>query len=156
VPTFPIAYHITWGTHGSRLHGSEKPHVDRAHNIYGTPFPSTDQSREELVRGRMVQPPVSLSLEHRKTVLQAIAPLCARYEWRLHEATCQADHAHVVISAPREGKRLRDALKAVASKHLNQRFGQRSWWAEGCSSKYIWDDGYMQRAIEYVRRQRDF
>ena len=34
----PLAYHITFGTYGTRLHGNERGSVDRAHNAPGEPF----------------------------------------------------------------------------------------------------------------------
>ena len=46
---FPHGYHITFGTYGNRLHGSDKPHVDRDHNHYGEPF--ADPGRHALTDG---------------------------------------------------------------------------------------------------------
>jgi hypothetical protein len=33
----PLAYHITWGTYGTRLHGDKRGTVDRENNAFGTP-----------------------------------------------------------------------------------------------------------------------
>jgi hypothetical protein len=35
--TFPLAYHITWGTYGTRLHGDERGTVDRSANVLAIP-----------------------------------------------------------------------------------------------------------------------
>src|SRR5438876_12296826 len=38
VPMNLLAYHITWGTYGTRLHGDPRKTVDRQHNAYGEPI----------------------------------------------------------------------------------------------------------------------
>ena len=75
---------------------------------------------------------------------------------RLHATAPQSDHVHVVVTAPRKGQELRDALKAVAWRELNKCFERRTWWAEKGSCKYLWDESYLWNAIGYVRDQRDF
>lgn len=127
---FPLAYHVTWGTHGARLHGSDKPHVDRDQEQYGEPFAPTDPEREDAARRRMNGAPVPLNLEQRKEVERAMQEVADRYGRAFHAKAVQSDHAHVVITAPRDGPASRDALKAVASPALDERFGPRTWWAE--------------------------
>jgi len=153
---FPMAFHITWGTYGARLHGSSKPHVDRDHNEYGAPLAPADPDREKESRERMTSEPVKLTLEQRQLVEQAIRDVAARYGWVVHSIAVQSDHVHVVITAPREGQQLRDAVKAVASRALNKQFGARTWWAEKGSAKYLWERDYFENARDYVRDQRDF
>jgi REP element-mobilizing transposase RayT len=99
---------------------------------------------------------VRLSDDERVVVEDAIRELAARYRWTVHSIASQSDHVHVVITANREGEPLRDALKATATRALNQRYGKRVWWAEGGSAKYLWEWGYFQNAIKYVKDQRDF
>jgi REP element-mobilizing transposase RayT len=153
---YPMAFHITWGTKDARLHGSSKPHVDRDHNEYGTPFAPTDPTREGESRARMNGDPVSLSPDQRKTVHDAIHDVARRYGWTIHSVAVQSDHVHVVITAFREGEELRDALKAVGSRALNKRFEKRDWWAEKGSAKYLWERNYFENARDYVGGQRDF
>jgi REP element-mobilizing transposase RayT len=153
---FPQGYHITFGTYGARLHGSSKPHVDCDHNEYGEPFAPTDPSREQASGERMKYDPVSLTVEQRVLVESAITDVCSRYSWPLHTLAAQSDHIHVVLTAPRDGPELREAIKAVASRALNKQFGKRRWWAEGGSAKYLWETDYFHAAIKYVKDQRDF
>jgi REP element-mobilizing transposase RayT len=153
---YPMGYHITWGTHGTRLHGSPKPHVDRDHNEYGAPLPPTDPQRESESRERMKGEPVHLTIEQRKLVEEAIRDVARRYGWTIHAIAVQSDHVHVVLTAMREGQALRDALKAVASRALNKQFGTQTWWAEKGSAKYLWERSYFKNAVKYVRDQRDF
>jgi REP element-mobilizing transposase RayT len=153
---YPMAFHITWGTYGARLHGSKKPHVDREHNDYGAPLAPTDPARESAARDRMKGEKVELTIEQREEVGTAIREVAARYTWTIHSIAVQRDHVHVVITAFREGTQLRDALKAVASRSLNKVFGQRTWWSEGGSSKYLWEREYFVNARDYVADQRDW
>ncbi|MGB7157883.1 MAG: transposase [Tepidisphaeraceae bacterium] len=104
----------------------------------------------------MNEDPVSLSPEQRRLVEEAIRDVAKRYGWTIHSIAVQSDHVHVVITAFREGEELRDALKAVASRALNKRFGKRDWWAEKGSAKYLWERRYFENARDYVGDQRDF
>ncbi len=153
---YPMGYHITWGTHGTRLHGSSKPHVDRDHNNYGEPFALSDPMREEASRRRMKGEPVYLTFAQRHLVEESIRELAQRYDWTIHAIAAQSDHVHVVLTAFREGEQLRDALKAVATRELNKHSESRTWWAEKGSAKHLWERKYFENAVKYVNDQRDF
>jgi REP element-mobilizing transposase RayT len=154
--SYPIAYHITWGTYGARLPGTDRPHIDRDHNQYGAPLAPANPARESSIRGHMSFPPVLLTLTQRHEVRRAIDDVAGRYKWKIHNVAVQQDHVHVVITAPRDGQNLRDALKAVAARSLNKAFGKREWWAEKGSAKYLFEQDYFEAAIAYVERQREF
>lgn len=130
--------------------------MDRDHDEYGSPFAPADPAREQDARDRMCDDPVSLMPEHRWLVEDSIREVASRYGWTIHAMAIQTNHDHVVITACRDGEALRDALKAVASRALNKRFGKRAWWAEGGSAKYLWEREYFFNAVGYVQRQRDF
>ena len=100
--------------------------------------------------------PVYLTLAQRNEIERAIRELAGRYSWTIHAIAVQRDHTHVVITAVREGKQLRDALKACATKALNKKFGRKVWWAEGGSAKHLWEHEYFLNAVKYVNDQRDF
>src|SRR5687768_9566984 len=128
---FPQGYHITWGTYGARLPGSTKPHVTKKQNVYGTPLPETDAYLEDVARFNMVQPAVRLTLGQRRDVEQSIVEVAERYRWTIHAVAPQTDHVHVVITAPRIGIELRDAIKACSTRLLNERYRKQRWWARG-------------------------
>jgi REP element-mobilizing transposase RayT len=153
---FPQAYHITFGVYLARPPGSQKPHVDHDHNEYGEPLAPTNQGREDWAREHATDEPVELTIEQRIVVEEAIRDLAKRYGWIIHAIAVQRDHVHVVISAARKGDELREAIKAVASRWLNQKFRKRKWWAEGGSAKYLWERPYFKNAVDYVNDQRDF
>ena len=147
------AYHITFGVYLARPPGSAKPHVDRKHNEYKSPLAPADPELEARSRASASDTEVSLTVPQRKVVEEAIRDVAERYGWTIHAIAIQSDHGHVVISAPRPGDQLREALKAVASKRLNKQFGKRRWWAEGGSDKYLWERDYFDNAVKYVRDQ---
>ncbi len=133
-----MGYHITWGTYGTRLPGSPKPHVDRDHNEYKGPLAPTDLDREVASR-EMSEDATYPPFDERRCVEEAIRDVAARYRWTIHAMAIQKDHSHVVITAIREGERLREALKGVASRALNKCFGRKTWWAESGSAKHLWE-----------------
>ena len=151
----PLAFHITIGTYGARPPGSERPHVDMAHNVYGEPLAPTDPVRAAAARVRMTHDAVAMTADQRREVQSAVADVAARYGWTVHAVAARSDHTHVVVTADRDGQALRDAIKAVASRWLNKRFGSRPWWAENGSVKYIWTADYLATATQYVEDQRD-
>ena len=151
-----LAYHITWGTYGTRLHGGNAPFVDDYHNEYGTPFPPRDPLREEEARELMRGDAVLLTGEQRRVVDQSLTELCGRFEWTVHALAPKTDHVHIVVTALREGDALREALKAGASRALNNLYGKQRWWAEGGSDRYLWERSYFVNAVNYVKRQREF
>jgi len=153
--SYPPAYHITWGTYGTRLRGGPAPYVDRDHNVYGTPLPTPDPELEAMDRRNLKHDPVYLTREQIAATEAAIREVAARYEWPIHALSAKEDHVHVVITAPREGEALRDALKAVACKALNKQFGRREWWAEKGSAKYLYERPYFLNAVAYVQRQHE-
>jgi len=64
----PIAYLLTWTTHGSWVHGDERTSVDRFHNQFNAPRLSPNVRLEERVRTRMSSDKVILDDRARPVV----------------------------------------------------------------------------------------
>ena len=152
---FPQGFHITFGVYMARPPGSSRPHVDRRHNEYGEPLAPTDPELERWVRDHARFETVRLNLEQRRLVEEAILQFGRRFGLKIHVLAVQSDHTHVVISAARDPEEIREAIKAVASRVLNEKYGVRPWWAVGGSCKYLWKRDYFQNTVNYVRGQRD-
>lgn len=153
----PLAFHITFGTYGMRLHGDPRKTVDRNHNQFGEPFiPRDDQwRREEMARLRFA--PVELTYAQRLFVEATLPAVCERGGWTYHIAACQSDHVHVLISTDQESKAVRNWLKRWLGESLTTHSGTqppRPWWAEGGSIKWVWNQEYLVTAYEYIDRQR--
>lgn len=154
---FPLAYHITFGTYGARLHGDSRLTVDRRRNEYGESFIGRNDrwAQDEAARKRFDL--VSLHIDQRLFVESAIPAICARGGWEYRIAACQHDHVHILLSTDREGKSVRKWLKRWLGEVLAEKFTSPigcSWWAEGGSVKWIWKNEYFHRAFEYIERQR--
>ena len=154
---FPLAYHITFGTYGTRLHGGKRATVTRNQSRFGEPTVGRDVVLERLSRIQLEFPPVVLSREQREYVESAIPALCARGDWSYLLAAAQEDHVHVLLTTRVEGTRVRKWLKRWLGAALSERWPMsngQAWWAEGGSVKQIWNEEYLETALEYVRRQR--
>ena len=111
MPDRPIAYHITFGTYGTRLHGDERGTVDRSMNEPGDPIIGADPSWWELERKRLRFDPVVLRPEQMRHVECVTPSICARGGWTYHIAAGGPDHVHVLLTAEAEGDAVRKWFK---------------------------------------------
>ena len=149
-------WHITWGTYGTRIHGDNRPTVDREHNEIGERLVQRDRPRETVETRRMKHPAVWLTAQQRRHIQDAIPGLCGRGGWHLRICAAESNHIHVLldIHPDTHGQAVRRLLKRWLTQSLNDRFGRRAhWWAEEGSNKAIRDAGYLQNAYRYVARQ---
>lgn len=147
-------YHITFGTYGTRLHGDERPTVHHRRNRPGESYEPPDPARVQYLRESMRFEPVYLTDEQRRFIEQTLPALCERGGWTLHEAACQRDHVHVLLSAAAEGKAVRRWLKTWLSQVLNDRWPREQWWAKGGSCRLVGTERYFEAARQYVAKQR--
>ncbi len=104
---YPIGYHITYGTYGTRLHGDERGTVDRSENQFGDPIVGADGGWERVEAARLRFPPRLLTVEQRLFVQQLVPQACVRGGWE-HVATAAApDHVHQFIRANVDGTDVR-------------------------------------------------
>ena len=152
---FPLAYHITFTTHGSRLHGDERPTVDRQHNEFGARFVDADPTRWSRERDLLPVPSIRLTHPQRAFIEQACPTLCARGGWDYHIAAAAPDHVHVLLSARADGKTVRRILKRWLSQSLSESWPPppTGWWTECGSVKWLWKEDYLMNAARYIERQ---
>jgi REP element-mobilizing transposase RayT len=155
-------WHITFGAYGARLHGDERPTVDRAHNVYGTPFLGPDRDRNAREHALCAGEPVRLTGAQRAFIEHVMPSLCARGGWWFLTCAAGPDHVHILLDAdPRiHGKRIHPLLKRWLTQALDERWtcpkrpdGQ-SWWGEGGSNKAVKDEAYLRNALAYINQQR--
>ena len=154
-------WHITWGTYGSRLHGSDKPTVDRKRNIRGQPFVERNDHRERFESNIATTQAVYLTLDHRCHIESAIPEICKRGGWvyRIAAAGPECDHVHVLcdIDPKTHGKDARKWMKRWLSESLNHhwpRVDGRRWWAQGGSTRPVKEERYLNNVYEYLKTQR--
>ena len=154
---YPLAYHITFGTYGMRLHGGEQATVSRNQNQFGEPIIGRDIVWERLDRSLMEFPSLVLTDAQRRVIEEIVPTICVRGKWEYHIAAAQSDHLHVMLSSTNEGKRVRQWLKRWLGEGLSKQWPQKTlqtWWAIGGSVKSIWNEEYFTNVFEYIRRQR--
>jgi REP element-mobilizing transposase RayT len=147
----PVAFFLTWTTYGTWLPGDDRGWVRKAEGIQ-QPNPVL----KELAQDRMTGPPCTLDEVERKIVENTIAAHCEIRGWRLHAVNCRTNHVHVVVTAGRDPKDVRDQFKAWCTRKLKERQRARSepirenWWTERGSQRHIGDDEGLEAAIQYV------
>ena len=120
-PGRPLAYHITFGTYGTRLHGDEKGTVDRDHSRFGDPFLEADADRLHESAERLKFPPVVLTREQCQFIESIVPSICQRGGWTYIVAAAAPDHVHVCLSAPDiPGDRIEPWLKRWFSEALSE------------------------------------
>ena len=152
----PIAYHITWTTYGTWLSGDTRGWVKSG--VGGIQGP--DPVLEQHARGEMVEPAVILSAEQREIVDATIRRHCDIRGWELHAVNVRTNHVHLVVTGNRGADEMMNELKAWCSRKLSDhagltkavagKAGRRHWFTEHGSTKPIFDDAYLQNAIQYV------
>ena len=152
-------WHITWGTHGARIHGDDRLTVDTSHNQSGEEFVERNESRVASARGRMNHPPVILTIAQRQFIESNTPSICERGGWILRTCAAGPDHVHVLldIDPTVHGEKVRRLLKRWIGQSLNEQWPQprgASWWAEEGSNRAVHDEAYLHNALRYVHDQR--
>jgi REP element-mobilizing transposase RayT len=152
-------WHITWGTYGTRLHGSSRATVDKQHNQRGTPFVPRDASREEFAHALLAYDPVMLAYDQRVAIEDVLPSICLRGGWDYRTCAAAPDHVHLLCDVPRDihGEKVRRLAKRWLGQQLNERWplaDGATWWAEEGSNIAIHDEAYLNNAFRYVERQR--
>jgi hypothetical protein len=152
-------WHITFGTYGTRLHGSERPTVDKQHNQIGEAFLARNRGRENSERGRMSFPARYLTFPQRVFVEAEIPSICERGGWKCRVCAAGADHVHVLcdILSETHGEKVRRLLKRWLGQSISAKWplpDGATWWAEEGSNIAIHDEPYLINCFAYIFGQR--
>ena len=150
--TGPIAYLLTWTTHGSWLPGDPRGWVKR-----GGDFQSANHVLHTAVMRSMTDSPLALSPAQRGLVHDAIDMNCRHRGWVIHACQCRNQHVHVVVTATRTRPELvLRQFKAWSTRSLaNAGLSHRRCWSRGGSSRLIFGECDLQRVVEYVAECQD-
>ena len=154
-----LAFHLTWGTYGTRLHGDPRNTVDRQYNQYGEPVLGFDEHRWERERSLLTYPPVYFDEPKMSAVESLLPEICQRGGWSHIAGAAGPDHVHEILYSPNDPKTIRRLLKRWLGQAMSEQFDLlegATWWAECGSIRWIFEeDGkYLENAIGYVNRQR--
>ena len=97
---------------------------------------------------------MTLDIEQRGSVDNAIREVCEHRRWLLHAINVRTNHVHVVVSIgeTKPGHAL-NALKAYATRRMRQDGNwkeEHSPWADKGSNRYLWNERSLALAIDYV------
>jgi REP element-mobilizing transposase RayT len=153
----PLGFFITWATYGTWLPGDGRGWV-----LSRRGWQLPDPVRELETVAKMTETACRLDLEQRRAVEGQIAETCLVCGWQLHAVNCRSNHLHVVVSADKNPKRIRSALKAWCTRRLKALEAARleaagvsgpireNWWAERGSQRFIDDEDSFEAAVLYV------
>jgi REP element-mobilizing transposase RayT len=148
-----LAFFITFRTYGTWLHGDPRGSIDRFHNRFGTPKLPPSKMRMQRELELLKQPPVRLSRRQRVAAADGIREICKKRNWDLWIVNVRTNHAHSVITANCNSKKVRSAIKANATKMMREkglwRSSESPWAAKG-SRKHLWTQKQLINAIVYV------
>ena len=155
-----LAYHLTWTTYGTWLHGDARGWVKWGE--WG--IKPADPEQERAARARMAEAAVVLTDAQRALVEQTVRDHCRIRGWSLHAVNARSNHIHVVITANREPDEVMNQFKAWCSRKLSdaaglvgtvaKKAGRRRWFTEGGDKELIDSEGYLDNAITYVSERQ--
>jgi REP element-mobilizing transposase RayT len=158
---------LTSTTYGTWLPGDARGFVSTVqagpgprvrHNTYGTPYDQDIPGLRRSARQRLRCPPILLTPEQARVVLEQFRATARYRNWLLHAAAVMANHFHLVVSAAEEVHStalLRD-FKSYAARALNRawpRPASGTWWTESGSRRPLPSEEAVEAAIRYVRDQ---
>src|SRR5712691_1448327 len=148
-----MRYFITFACYGAHLHGDESGSVDRHHNVPESRLAEPNPERVAVKRLQMDQAPYFLDRRRRATVLDALREVCLHRGWSLWAAHVRTNHVHAVVEAEARPEKIMHAFKPHASRNSN-RLGidelDRKRWTRHGSTRWLWKDEDVQKAIHYV------
>ena len=152
----PFAYFITWTTYGAWLPGDDHGWVDKHHCGAEQPYRAPDPTKKAAALTRMAEAPLTLTLQMRLLVANAIRETCDYRHWFIHQLNVRSNHVHIVVTAPHTtpGDVMGD-LKSYASRALNRIHRRKHWWTEDGSKRYLNDERSLDAATRYVREQHE-
>ena len=127
--------------------------MDREHNVPGTPYLKPYAGRSIAERNRMKSAPLQLDRLRRRAVLASICESCGYRAWPLFAVHVRSTHVHVVVAGVAEPEVMMGILKARASRKLADdglEGRQRPKWAEHGSTRWLWKESQVRRAVDYV------
>jgi REP element-mobilizing transposase RayT len=150
----PLAYLITFRCHGTWLHGDERGSIDRFHNRFEAPYIDPNKRWHRHNMQILGGEPVTLDASQRKSIDAALRETCIIRRWHLHAVNVRTNHVHAVVSIGLiKPERALIAFKANATRQMRQDDCWRydySPWAEKGSTRYLWNERRVARAIDYV------
>jgi REP element-mobilizing transposase RayT len=150
---FTVTYLLTFSCYGARLHGDERGSVNRNLNCFGGAFIQPCARLAAAESSQMRQSHYQLDAERRGMALESVLAACARRGWTAMAVHVRETHVHAVVDAGERPESVLTALKAYASRALNEAGldgSDRRRWSRHGSTIYLWKREDVARGIRYV------
>jgi REP element-mobilizing transposase RayT len=149
----PLAYFLTFGTYGSRLHGDARGSIDRHH----IPLDRDDFRRNFERRLMASGESFEIQPKHREVLERAFAETAAARALTIRALNVRLAHIHIVLSGELRPEAMLQALKANGTRwlraHAEVPAGQRVWARHG-STRYLWTVDDLEAAVDYTMNQQ--
>jgi len=150
----PLAFLFTFRSYGTWLHGDERGSVNRFRNQYKSRRLPAEKTWLKINTQRLRDDPVILDAAQRSCVEAAARETCEIRKWHLHAINVRTNHVHLVVSIGKKKPELAlNAFKANATRMMRETGCWRrssSPWADKGSTRYLWSEKRVARAIDYV------
>jgi len=157
MPERPLAYFLTFGTYGSRLHGDARGSVDRHSNELMSPRLPRDDFRRNVETRSLKTSVFTIDPAARRIIEASFAETCGIRGWTMLALNVRTSHVHVVLAgleAPEQGMH---ALKSNASRAVRQEGlveQGASVWARHGSMRYLWNVEAVESAVRYTMERQ--
>ena len=149
-----LAYHLTFTSYGTWLHGDERWSVDRKSKDIDRKYVPPNPILHEYVEGRLKHPKVKLDAKARRIAREAIEDYCRFKGWQIHAINVRTNHVHVVVEAAEPASKMLNAIKARATRILREEKvfpPHQPVWTERGNKGRIRSERSLKRAIKYVQ-----
>ena len=150
---FPLAYLISFRTYGTWLHGDARGSTNRKQNRYGTPRIAPKPRLLDAELKQLQRPSFMLDGSQRPVVEKAIREVCTNRGYWLQAINVRTNHVHTVVSAAVKPEPVLQAFQSYATRSLRRACLLSEIvkpWARHGSTRYLWKDRHVERAIDYV------
>jgi REP element-mobilizing transposase RayT len=149
----PITYFITWTTYGTWLPGDARgwrawrrgPQEPSPHlNIW--------------CRLQMSESAIVLTDSQRRSVEAGCLQHALVRQWVLHTVQARSNHVHLVVTADKPPKTVRDQFKANATRAIRESASpitQSHVWTRGGDCDVVDGDEELERVLQYVNEAQD-
>ena len=144
----PVAYFITWTTHGTWLPGDQRGWRSRKLGLQ-IPQPLLEEWTKKQMRGDAVL----LRPADRSAVELACGEHATFRGWEVLAVNARTNHVHVVIAAEENPQKVRDQLKANCTRKVRQQAEPlivEKTWTKGGDCEVLYSDQDLQAAVTYV------
>jgi REP element-mobilizing transposase RayT len=152
-------WHITFGTYGTRLHGGDRPTVDKQHNKRGEVFVGVSAHREQFERSNLKFRPRFFTMAQRRYAEEVLLAICDRGGWGYRICAAGSDHIHLLcdVAPAVHGETVRRLVKRWLGQSLSELWPlppKARWWADEGSNIAVDNESYLNNVFRYIAEQR--